>query len=88
MVLFTAEDATVDQKCAIARELLDGFSQVPVLYLRAISSPLVSQNVLPIRLVILTTSKLYHLAGIGSILGSVIEGPLSESSYHQVREVL
>jgi hypothetical protein len=42
MVLFTAEDATVDQKCAIARELLDGFSRVPVLFLRALSSPLVS----------------------------------------------
>jgi hypothetical protein len=41
MVLFTAEDATVDQKCAIARELLDGFAEVPVFFLRAISSPLV-----------------------------------------------
>jgi hypothetical protein len=41
MVLFTAEEATVDQKCAIARELLDGFAQVPVFFLRAISSPLV-----------------------------------------------
>lgn len=71
MVLFTAEDATVDQKCAIARDLLDRFAEVPVLFLRAISSPL-----------------LHHLAGIGSILGSVIEGPLSESSYLQVRAVL
>lgn len=41
MVLFTAEDATVDQKCAIAQDLLDGFSRVPVFFLRAISSPLV-----------------------------------------------
>jgi hypothetical protein len=41
MVLFTAEDATVDQKCAIAHELLDGFAKVPVFFLRAISSPLV-----------------------------------------------
>lgn len=41
MILFTAEDATVDQKCAIAHELLDGFAKVPVFYLRAISSPLV-----------------------------------------------
>jgi hypothetical protein len=71
MILFTSEDATVDQKCAIARDLLDGFSKVPVFYLRAISSPL-----------------LHHLAGIGSILGSVIEGPISESSYLQVRQVL
>ena len=71
MILFTSEDATVDQKCDIARDLLDGFSKVPVFYLRAISSPL-----------------LHHLAGIGSILGSVIEGPISESSFLQVRQVL
>jgi hypothetical protein len=31
MVLFTAEDATVDQKCAIAHELLDSFAKVPFL---------------------------------------------------------
>ena len=31
---------------------------------------------------------LHHLAGIGTILGSVMEGPLSESSYLQVRAVL
>ncbi len=71
MILFTSEDATVDQKCAIARDLLDSFAKVPAFYLRAISSPL-----------------LHHLAGIGSILGSVIEGPISESSYMQVRHVL
>lgn len=71
MVLFTAEDATVEQKCAVTRELLDGFSNIPVPFLRAISTPL-----------------LHHLAGIGSILSSVIEGPLSESSYFQVRSVL
>lgn len=71
MMLFTTEDVTVDQKCAIAQELLDGFAKVPVFFLRAISSPL-----------------LHQLAGIGSILGSAIEGPLSESSYVQVRDVL
>jgi hypothetical protein len=71
MVLLTAEDVTVDQKCAIARELLDGFAKIPVFYWRAISSTL-----------------LHQLAGIGSILGSAIEGPLSESSYLQVRDVL
>ncbi|KAL5318649.1 hypothetical protein ACEPPN_013713 [Leptodophora sp. 'Broadleaf-Isolate-01'] len=72
MVLFTAEESTVSQKCTIANELLDGFSKVPVSFLRAISSPL-----------------LYHLAGIGSILGSVmIESPLSESDYRQVRSSL
>jgi hypothetical protein len=71
MILFTSEDATVDQKCTIARDLLNSLAKVPVFFLRAISSPL-----------------LHHLAGIGSILGSVMEGPLSESSYLQVREVL
>lgn len=71
MMLFTTEDGTIDQKCAIARELLAGFARVPVFFLRAISSPL-----------------LHQLAGIGSILGSAIEGPLSESSYIQIRDVL
>ncbi|PMD44836.1 hypothetical protein L207DRAFT_541235 [Hyaloscypha variabilis F] len=71
MVLFTAEDATVEQKCAIARELLDDFAKVPIFFLKAISSPL-----------------LHHLAGIGSILGSVIEGQLSLSEYLRVRTVL
>ncbi|KAH7346556.1 hypothetical protein BKA65DRAFT_279312 [Rhexocercosporidium sp. MPI-PUGE-AT-0058] len=72
MVLFTAEESTVSQKCTIANELLDGFSKVPVSFLRAISSPL-----------------LYHLAGIGSILGSVmVESPLSEADYRQVRSSL
>lgn len=31
---------------------------------------------------------LHHLAGIGSILGSVFEEPLSETAYEQVRVVL
>ncbi|OCL02244.1 putative fungal-specific transcription factor [Glonium stellatum] len=71
MVLFAAEDVTVEQNCRIASELLHAFSDVPAIYLRAISSPL-----------------LHHLAGIGSILGSVFEKPLHESSYQQVRTVL
>ena len=40
MVLFAAEDATVEQKCRTATELLRAFSDVPAIYLRAISSPL------------------------------------------------
>ena len=71
MVLFSADEATVEQKCGIARELLDSFTKIPVFFLRAISSPL-----------------LHHFAGIGTILGSVMEEPLSEQSYRQVREVL
>ncbi|KAI5204999.1 hypothetical protein E4T38_04559 [Aureobasidium subglaciale] len=40
MVLFTTEHSTVDQKCQIASEVINGFASVPVAYLRAISSPL------------------------------------------------
>jgi hypothetical protein len=71
MVLSTSDGATVDQKCTIARDLLESFAKIPVFFLRAISSPL-----------------LYHLAGIGIILGSGIGWPLSDSSYMRVREVI
>lgn len=71
MVLFTSKDATVAEKCAIARDLLENFNKIPVAFLRAISSPL-----------------LHHIAGIGAILGSAIEGPISERSYKQVKDVL
>lgn len=36
----------------------------------------------------ISTPLIYHLGGIGTILGSVVEGPLSETSYQQVRELL
>lgn len=71
MVLFTAQGATVGERCQIASEVVDAFITIPVGYLNAISSPL-----------------LYHLEGIGSILGSVFEEPLSEPKYLQVRSVL
>lgn len=71
MVLFAARGATVDERCQVAREVVDAFITIPVGYLNAISSPL-----------------LHHLAGIGSILGSVFEEPLSELEYQQVRSVL
>ena len=71
MMLFAAEEQTVEQRCCVARELLQAFTDVPVIYLRAISSPL-----------------LHHLAGIGSLLGSVFEKGLPESSYQQIRSVL
>ncbi|PQE05763.1 C6 transcription factor protein [Rutstroemia sp. NJR-2017a BVV2] len=71
IMLFAAEDATVEQRCRVASELLQAFSDVPIVYLRAISSPL-----------------LHHLAGIGSILGSVFENGLPESAYQQIRTVL
>lgn len=40
MMLLAAEDTTIEQRCNIARELLEAFSNVPVQYLRAFSSPL------------------------------------------------
>ena len=44
MVLLSAEELGVDRKCDVAGELLSVFSKVPVEYLNAISSPLVSQS--------------------------------------------
>lgn len=41
MMLLSAEELGVDRKCDVARELLSVFSNVPVEYLKAISSPLV-----------------------------------------------
>ncbi|MCJ1477413.1 hypothetical protein MMC13_006084 [Lambiella insularis] len=71
MLLFTPDEVEVEQKCNIASDLLAVFANVPIEYLRTISSPF-----------------LHYFAGIGSILGSVIEGPLSESSYLRVRSIL
>jgi len=48
MVLLTSEENTVDQKCAIARDLLEEFIKIPVVYLRAISSPLVSPTLIAV----------------------------------------
>lgn len=36
----------------------------------------------------ISTPLVYHIGGIGTILGSVMEGPLSESSCRRVRELL
>ncbi|KAJ5742192.1 hypothetical protein N7533_011601 [Penicillium manginii] len=71
MVLLSAEEIGVERKCDVAGEVLNVFSNVPIEYLKAISSPL-----------------LHHLGGIGYILGSVIEGTLSEVSYTRVRTLL
>jgi len=71
VVITTTDNSTVDQKCQIASEVINGFASVPVAYLRAISAPLY-----------------HHLAGIGSVMGSVFEEGLTESSYRRVRSVL
>ena len=36
----------------------------------------------------ISTPLLYHLAGIGTVLGAVFERPLTESTYNQVRSIL
>ncbi|KAJ5809688.1 uncharacterized protein N7503_001906 [Penicillium pulvis] len=71
MELLSTEEIGVERKCDVAGELLSVFSNVPIEYLRAISSPL-----------------LHHLGGIGYILGSVMEGSLSEESYTRARTLL
>lgn len=90
MVLLSTEEIGVERKCDVAGELLNVFSNVPVEYLKAISSPLVCFALLS--LCFCGTSaegiKLYHLGGIGYILGSVMEGNLSEASYARVRKLL
>ncbi|KAF2092973.1 hypothetical protein NA57DRAFT_69364 [Rhizodiscina lignyota] len=40
IMLFASEDATVEQRCTVANELLSAFADIPSIYLRAISSPL------------------------------------------------
>jgi hypothetical protein len=71
MMLFASGGGSIEERCKIASEVIDAFTQIPVTYLRAISSPL-----------------LHHLAGIGSILGTVFEESISELAYEQVRVVL
>lgn len=71
MSLFTSEVASTDERCQIVQELLQTFADVPVMYLKAISLPL-----------------LHHLAAIGTILGSIFQAPVSDSTYRQIRTVL
>ncbi|KAI3336174.1 hypothetical protein F4824DRAFT_462454 [Ustulina deusta] len=71
IVLFTADGATIQDRCRIASEVISAFISIPVGYLVAIGTPL-----------------LHHLGGIGTILGAVIEGPLGEDEYSQVRTVM
>ncbi|GKZ30806.1 hypothetical protein AbraIFM66951_008136 [Aspergillus brasiliensis] len=71
MVLLSTEEIGVERKCDVAGELLSVFRNVPIEYLKAISSPL-----------------LHHLGGIGYILGSVMEGNLSQVSYMRARTLL
>ncbi|EIW72836.1 hypothetical protein TREMEDRAFT_26656 [Tremella mesenterica DSM 1558] len=71
MVLAGTEDSSVQQRCAIAGDLLDALASVPTAYIQTCSAPM-----------------LQHLAGVGHLLGSVIQRPLSQWTYLQVRNVL
>lgn len=71
IVLFTADGASIQDRCRVASEVISAFISIPVGYLVAISTPL-----------------LHHLGGIGTILGAVLEEPLREDEYSQVRTVM
>jgi hypothetical protein len=87
MVLLSSEEIGVERKCDVAGELLSVFSNVPIEYLKAISSPLVCAVSMLIGIRI-DKYQLHHLGGIGYILGSVMEGNLSEISYTRARTLL
>ncbi|KAI0439416.1 fungal-specific transcription factor domain-containing protein [Xylaria telfairii] len=71
IVLFTADGASIQDRCRVASEVISAFISIPIGYLVAISTPL-----------------LHHLGGIGTILGAVLEEPLREDEYSQVRTVM
>ncbi|WVR05631.1 hypothetical protein IAU60_002653 [Kwoniella sp. DSM 27419] len=71
MVMAGMAEWSVEQRCAIAGELVDALAALPKEYLRATSSPM-----------------LHHLAGVGHLLASIIQSPLSPSTYLHVRTVL
>ncbi|CAK7200422.1 hypothetical protein SEUCBS139899_003117 [Sporothrix eucalyptigena] len=71
MLLVGTGASSVHQRCAIAGELLDELSNVPLAFFHATSM-----------------SSLRHLAHVGHMLASVIQGPLSAWTYLQVRSTL
>ncbi|KAI1271405.1 fungal-specific transcription factor domain-containing protein [Xylaria sp. FL0933] len=71
IILFTADGASVQDRCRIASEAISAFISIPVGYLVAMSTPL-----------------LHHLGEIGTILGAVLEAPLTDDEYSQVRTVM
>lgn len=68
MVLLSAEEIGVDRKCDVAGELLSVFSKVPVDYLKAISSPLVSASMFlhPTITIMLITASFIILGELGT----------------------
>lgn len=87
MTLLTSAEATPLERCDILAELVTTFARVPVAYLRAMSTPIVSLSHI-VSSLNLIHMQLHHLASIGTILESVFEEPVNEECYEKVRFVL
>lgn len=66
MMLLSAEEIAVERKCDVAGELLRAFSNVPVEYLKAISSPLVCAVSMPLWVHILINCSFITLAALAT----------------------
>ncbi|WRT65907.1 uncharacterized protein IL334_002858 [Kwoniella shivajii] len=71
MVMAGMADWSVEQRCAIAGELVDSLAVLPKAFIQACSCPM-----------------LHHTAGVGHLLASIIQSPLSPATYLHVRTVL
>nr|XP_018264937.1 uncharacterized protein I303_03119 [Kwoniella dejecticola CBS 10117]OBR87095.1 hypothetical protein I303_03119 [Kwoniella dejecticola CBS 10117] len=71
MVMAGMAEWSVEQRCAIAGELLDSLAALPSDFIRACSAPM-----------------LHHMAGVGHLLASIIQSPISPSTYLKVRTIL
>jgi hypothetical protein len=83
-------EGNISERCRAAGELLAALKKVPTNYMLAISSPLVSLSSCGMGLSRVDRSRvqLHHLAGIGNLLGGVVQGPLTFNSYLEVRQTL
>lgn len=85
-------EGSVTERCKAAGELLTALKKVPTTYMLAISSPLVRSSDTtgrtPALTIALRSIQLHHLAGIGNLLGGVVQGPLTFNSYLEVRQTL
>lgn len=68
MVLLSAEEIGVERKCDVAGELLSVFSNVPIEYLKAISSPLVCAVSMPLWVHVLINPSSITLAELATFL--------------------
>ena len=85
MVLAGIEESSIDQRCAIAGQLLDALAAIPTAYFAAISAPMVRDKAFAL---LKFDKQLHHLASVGHLLAGVIQQPLSQWSFLQVRNVL